>query len=338
VDESTGTHDKAAAEAIRIKREAQLLDRSIFGAAATATFLEAAVGYLSNGGESRFLGHFDQKTKKWTGLIGHFKTTPLSSIDQAAIDHAARVLYPGRKTSTINRQVHTPVSAVIAWAVKRKLAQPLILERPKQPASRIRWLKPDEAERLIQSGAPHLQPVLIFLFATGARISEALGLDWHNVDLTARRVIFPKTKNGEPRGISLHDRAWLALANLPHRDGLVFRRADGEPYTAFDKGRRKITRPFQTACARAGIDDFTPHDCRHTWATWHYQTHRDLLGLKLAGGWKTLSQVEVYAHVNTDGQADQLNTLPLADLPQPPQAKPNLGKIRGPQPPKRATS
>ena len=52
-------------------------------------------------------------------------------------------------------------------------------------------------------------------------------------------------------------------------------------------------------CRRAGVENFTPHDCRHTWATWHYAANRDLLTLMQLGGWKSLAMVERYAHVNS---------------------------------------
>ena len=40
-------------------------------------------------------------------------------------------------------------------------------------------------------------------------------------------MTFPKTKDEKARGIPLHQRVVVALANLPHRDGEVFRRPDG---------------------------------------------------------------------------------------------------------------
>jgi hypothetical protein len=55
VDESAGTDDRPTAEALRIKREAELLHRSVHGRRATATFLEAAVSYMESGGETRFI-------------------------------------------------------------------------------------------------------------------------------------------------------------------------------------------------------------------------------------------------------------------------------------------
>ncbi|MEE8455658.1 MAG: tyrosine-type recombinase/integrase, partial [Limibaculum sp.] len=52
----------------------------------------------------------------------------------------------------------------------------------------------------------HLRPLVTFMLYTGARASEALYLDWVNVDLGRAHVVFPETKNGEPRGVPLHSR------------------------------------------------------------------------------------------------------------------------------------
>src|SRR5438128_2396806 len=75
VDESTGVADRKVAETIRAKREWDLIERSIHGEKATATFLEATVAYMEAGGERRYLKR----------LIDHFGNTQLASIDQAAI-------------------------------------------------------------------------------------------------------------------------------------------------------------------------------------------------------------------------------------------------------------
>lgn len=42
-------------------------------------------------------------------------------------------------------------------------------------------------------------------------------------------------------------------------------------------------------------DDVSPHTLRHTWATWHYAVHRDLLRLKHEGDWSSVGLVERYA-------------------------------------------
>jgi hypothetical protein len=49
IRESTGVADHKAAEAIRARREWEIIQRSVFGAEATATFVCAAVSYLEAG-------------------------------------------------------------------------------------------------------------------------------------------------------------------------------------------------------------------------------------------------------------------------------------------------
>ena len=175
VEESSGTSDKRIAEEIRAKREAQILAESVYGRRATATFAEAALSYLEAGGNKRFL----------EPVIKHFGTIPLAKIDQDVIDHGARKLYPLVSASTRDRQFYTPTSAVLKHAAKRGWCSAIILERPRAPPSRLRWLTLEEANRLIECSGDHLRPLVTFMLYTGARAGEALWLDWRHVDLTA---------------------------------------------------------------------------------------------------------------------------------------------------------
>ncbi len=68
---------------------------------------------------------------------------------------------------------------------------------------------------------------------------------------------------------------------------------------------------FKAALRRAGIDaNFRVHDCRHTWATWHYAEHHDPRELQELGGWKTPSMVSRYAHANSENHRASINALP----------------------------
>jgi len=195
VDESSGVAERSVAETIRTRREWECLQASIFGRKAVATYLEAAVAYMEAGGERRFQAP----------LIKHFGATSLATLDQAAIDRAAKLLYPSAMAGTLNRQVYTPASAVLKFAAKRGLCDFRQIERPRQPKGRIRWLTPTEADRLIGACSTHLRPLVIFLFHTGCRLSEGLYLDWAQVDLIRREVQFLETKNGRPRGVPCPD-------------------------------------------------------------------------------------------------------------------------------------
>jgi len=77
-----------------------------------------------------------------------------------------------------------------------------------------------------------------------------------------------------------------------------------------DRQGGHIKTAFRGACRRAGIEDFTPHDCRHTWATWTYAETRDLRALMQLGGWKSLAMVERYTHVNPDHLQGIIDALP----------------------------
>jgi integrase len=243
-------------------------------------------------------------------LLRHFGDLPIEQIDQQAIDRAATALYPNGSAGTRNRQVYTPVSAILKFAgVTRDV------RRLKARGGVVRWLTPEEAKRLIAACSPHLRPLVMFLLYTGARVGEALWLDWRCVDLARAHVSLNKTKNGTPRGVPLHRDLVAELANLRHRDGEVFRRPDGKPYGRprgdYDlSAGSKIGTAFQGALKRAGIENFRVHDCRHTWATWHFAEHHDLIALQNLGGWRTLAMVTRYAHANTENYRDGINALP----------------------------
>src|SRR5439155_7740236 len=103
IEESTRVSDRRRAEEIRAKREAELIAQSVYGRRAVATFAEAALSYLKQGGSRRFI----------EPIIQHFGTTSLAAIDQDALDRAAIKLYPHVAASTRNRQFYTPASAVL---------------------------------------------------------------------------------------------------------------------------------------------------------------------------------------------------------------------------------
>jgi integrase len=319
VRESTGVADKKAAEALRARREWEIIQRSIFGAEATATFVGAAVSYLEASGERTYL----------KPIIARIGSMPLAKIDQMVIEKTARALYPNASPSTLNRQAYTPIAAVLNHAAKRGLCPRRVIERPPQPKGRMRWITFEEAERLLVACSEHLRPLVMFLLGTGARLSEALYLDWHELDLFNAHVTFLDTKNGEPRGVPLHARLVNELRLLRHRTGRVFRTNAGHAYAEKESGGGQIKTAFKGACRRAGITDFSPHDCRHTWATWHYAANRDLVALMKLGGWKSERMVLRYAHVNVSQLAPSIDAALVGWSPKSaPTGRPASEKIR----------
>ena len=225
VYETTGTSDEDAAEELRIKREGEILHRTIYGEQVSRTFAEAALMYLERPG-----GLPDTEARYVFPLVDHFGHLTLDKIDQAAVDRYISARHRGAKVSTIRRATLTPLTSVLNHAHRLGWCEVPRFRRLKQPKGRTTYLSEDQAERLIEASAPHFRPLVILLLYTGARLSEALYLDWADVDLQRRMITFWDTKNGETRTVPLHVRAFLTLANLEHREGAIFRTQRGEPY------------------------------------------------------------------------------------------------------------
>lgn len=304
VYETTGTADAARAEEFRARREAQLWDRAVVGERGTHTFAEAAVIYLQN----RQPGPSFRATLR--RLVDHFEHSPVDKITQGALDAYIARHHARSAPRTITRAVITPMTAVLRVAAKRKWCDMPAFERPRVVQVTTRWLTRQEANRLLAECAPHLRPLVTFLLHTGARLNEALRLEWSDVDLVARRVRFLQTKNGESRGVPLNDDAFFALANLPHRDGQVFLTPAGVPYhDTRGLGGSPIKRGFKGACRRAGIAGLRVHDLRHTFASWLVMAGAPLRTVAELLGHKSLAMVHRYSHLSPDHLKDSVDLL-----------------------------
>ena len=298
----------------RIRRRAQSDDPKL--ASEEAAALEAELLRTAWHGERRgarslaaaVTAYAEAKTrsdgvlKRLNRLLRALGDVKLSEIDQDAVTRLKKtMLRPNPRDGTVYSEIISPLRAVLGLAHKRGWCDLPHFVIPKLTEGRTLYLFPDEAERLIAAAAPHLKPLLTFLLGTGARLSEAIYLSWddRSVDLTGGRVIFwaDRTKAKKRRVAEMPPRVVAALANLPHRDGPVFRHNGGQPYAVRSSGGQ-IHFGFGSAVGRAGLNpDLTPHSCRHTWASWHYALHKDPLRLRYDGGWSTLDLVERYAHL-----------------------------------------
>lgn len=235
---------------------------------------------------------------------------PLSKVDQQkASELKAKMLRVDAAPGTYTRAIVMPLRAILHHAHRLGWCDPPHIVAPRENPGRTLYLVPEEVERLIEAAAPHLRPLIIFLVGTGARMAEAMELDWRDVDLIgARATIWRAGRSGKRRVVRLPPRIRAALAILRHRRGPVFLGPHGKPYA--DRQRRyggQIKTGWSAAILRSGLNpELTPHSARHTWASWHYALHRDLLMLKQEGGWSSVALVERYAHLMNEGHQDAI--------------------------------
>ena len=327
VFETSGTDNKEAAEAIRVKLENRLLEESVFGKKATVTFGEAAAAYLQSGGSPRFLGKMDDDGR-WSGLIGHFMNTPLRSIGQDELDAASAVLYPKAGPDTRNRQCYTPFIAVwnFASSSSRKWAEERKWSRPKKPrkGTAIR-LKPqragthpvpyDRAARFVVAMSPAPAMVMTALFFTGMRPIELFALQVADIDVPGRWLVVQNSKTGERRGVPMHEfLVPLFAAIVKSRETDAFLNARGLPYPLTDEHGGQIATPVDTARELTGIRDIAPYTGRHSTSTQlvlngiHPHVKDQIMGHAVT------DMSRHYTNIPQAPLIEAINTLPVPDI------------------------
>lgn len=149
-----------------------------------------------------------------------------------------------------------------------------IVKNPKAPRKNApRAIHPDEIERLRESYDKPLDKALISVLAYGGlRPGEALALQWE--DISDRTILVNKalshgeekgTKNGRVRVVEMLSvlkqdlLEWQVASG--RREGLVFPRPDGQPWTArdYDSWRERFRRRVPKGTR--------PYDLRHSYAS-----------------------------------------------------------------------
>lgn len=293
LDQTTETKDKVEARKILRGWEKQILSGVISGRE-ELTFMEAANAYISAGGEGRFLER----------IIRYFGAKlAAGDINQNLIDQCAAILFHSASPATRNRQVYSPISAVL-----RHVHINTIIRRPKGAAGnqRTRFFTIEEFDRLEAETAKHNPELAAFftlLAYTGLRLSEALRIKRAELDLQRREVICGKTKNGDPRAVHLPVRVVVALANCegsPRHDRLFPWSKCGAFYAMLDD-----------AYEFAGVDpEGAPnHVLRHTYGAWMARLGVDLVD---TGAWRSRSAARVYQHFIVSEEAAKADLLPGA--------------------------
>lgn len=294
IDQSSRTDKRDEALAVKEKFERDIFEQVIHGKKPERTFAEAAYGYLKGGGEKRYMRDIATAEIALDGRRFSFATLPLSAVTQDAIDALAAQLYPEAANSTRNRQVYTPVAAVMNWAADAWDDAPRrTIRRPKQPDGAIDWRTPEEIERWIEK-AGHLAPILTAYVGSGARASELVELEWPHVTPGRERFVLWETKGGYARHIDLQARVREALPD--GSEGRVWRNSRGQPWHAYDA----INLQLRKLAERHSLPTLHLHTLRHTWATWAYSVTRDLTFLMKQGGWRSEKLALRYIHTGTD--------------------------------------
>jgi len=241
------------------------------------TFARAVTYYIELGHSPRFL----------KPLLDYFETVSIQDIDGADLQKAARAIYPNCKAATVNRQVYTPMTAILnlaaenGWCAPPKFRRPKI-EKPEMKAASAEWF-----EALFPELPAKLVALLALMATTGIRTTNALFAEYDLVNCSA---VIGKDKRGRPIVVQYPEWVRNLIANLP----------DYETDSIFGyQSRWSVYSTLRRACGRAGIEYLTPHQLgRHTFATNLLKAGKSLAFVKEAGHWSSGKLVmETYGHL-----------------------------------------
>ncbi len=197
---------------------------------------------------------------------------------------------------------------------------------PPVPPRRLpKALAVDEVQRLLEAAAVEDPPLslrdaalLEFLYGTGARVSEAVGLSVDDLDLAAQAVRLTG-KGGRTRVVPVGGYARAALEaylvrarpvllartgagsarsgrGVGARGHLLFRNARGAPLT-----RQGAWLVLRAAAARAGLrDDLSPHVLRHSFATHLLDGGADVRVVQELLGHASVTTTQIYTLVTVE--------------------------------------
>jgi integrase/recombinase XerD len=200
-------------------------------------------------------------------------------------------------------------------------ADPARLIRPPAPPRRLpRAISIADVESLLDASKTGEDPaalrdaaLLELLYGTGARISEATGLDVDDLDLGSRALSVPAVrlsgKGGRQRIVPVGSYARDALDAYLVRGrpalAAAARRGSASPAVFLNARGGRLTRQgawgaLRAAAARAGLADVSPHTLRHCFATHLLDGGADVRVVQELLGHASVTTTQVYTLVTVD--------------------------------------
>ncbi len=144
--------------------------------------------------------------------------------------------------------------------------------------------------------------IIAMLYATGLRVSELIKLKLFDIDWS-RGFLKTLGKGKKERVVPLNEKALGIVANYfsharpkllnEKASDLVFIRKDGKALS-----RQSVWKIIKKYAALSGINDFSPHKLRHSFATHLLEGGINLRALQLMLGHSDLATTEIYMHVD----------------------------------------
>jgi integrase/recombinase XerD len=283
-------------------------------------------GYLDHlaverGVAANTLASYRRDLNRYVDYLGLRGIAGIDDVDAAAVSGFLAYLREGDAD-------HPPLSATSAaravvavrglhrFALRDGLVQVDVAHevRPPAPPRRLpKAISVEEVERLLDAAgydqtalAIRDRALLELLYATGARISEAVGLAVDDLDLADRTVLL-SGKGGKQRRVPVGSFAAASLeAYLVQARPMLAAAGRGSPVLFLNSRGGALSRQsawtvLRTAAERAGLaTGISPHTLRHSFATHLMEGGADVRVVQELLGHSSVTTTQIYTLVTVD--------------------------------------
>ena len=305
--EKIGSNKAAAEQRYREVKSAIAEGRFIQKSPDARTLFKTLAAWYLELPEVQAKRSYDRDRQSLNRLLPFFGDRLLKDINPALVEAyrqrrfgqpSGRAPYGPTKPASVNREL-----AVFKTIFNKAVKNGKAAKNPgqgvkllKENNERNRILSPDEYTLLLAYCPAHIKPVVKMAYYTGMRQGEILNLTWGQVDLKEGFIkLAPEhCKSNDGRLVPLTRELVEMFRAMPRGLPAV------KVFTYAGRQIGAIKTAFKTACRRAGIEDFTFHDLRHTAINnWRLQGH-DYFRIMAATGHKTMTVFKRYNTVSKE--------------------------------------
>lgn len=193
----------------------------------------------------------------WKRLVPHFGHLRPEHVTRQSCREYAMMRRRRVKDGTIIKELAT-LRAALRWHSK---ATPAVIEMPRQPPPRDRYLTREEYRALREAAraTPHCYVFVWLAYRTAGRASAILELTWDRVDHERGQIRLGDSVGNKGRATVPMADDLAEVLRETKRGALTDRVVEfnGKPV-------RSIRKTFAMAVKRAGLRDVSPHVIRHT--------------------------------------------------------------------------
>jgi integrase len=306
--QSTGTSNKKLAQKIYAKTLLEIHENRWFQQQVGKKTLEEMIERYDKNYTSNKAYYQKARDKSiFKHLYAHFgKDCTLEEIENLIGDYELQRRAKGVKPATVIKELGLlrRMFNVARKQWKWKMPNPVSeIELPKVDDRRIRYLTPEEYQRLFaeldKAEEQWLKPFVTVALETGLRLSNLCNLTWSEVNMFNRiiSVSAEKMKNRDHLGIPLSDSAYEVLREQQRIISIsdhVFHHNGHKLYPV------KVQRAFRQVITSAEIKNFRVHDLRHSFASSLVQSGVNIYSVQKLLGHKDGRMTQRYAHLSIE--------------------------------------